>query len=908
MKIRTNTQAGSTLVVTISVVAALLVLLGTAVEYTSQISRNTQRSRKTAAAMEIADGHLEALFTSWRNIYRTAFTTYTTSYQGSGGTDYSLLPTNYFYTTCSTCNPLYSGNTGPLPSPIPFMSPSGTPSPIPLPPSSLFPTEPNYTVDQYRIQAVNPMIELDANGNAIDVNGAALSKSAIAPSGNGPNDWQYSYFYLASVDVTVPTLRGNVTAKVRRVFEKKFDNPWTYAMFYVDDLELHPTSAFTLSGPIHTNGNLYIGTSNFSAAPPSWPSNPTSGRIGYGSEYINGYAPNDGQHTATPTAPNFAKSDPSLAISDMPPSQVSPYLPFGWNLSLSTASGSGANNDSYHELIERPSFETDPIAGIRYYTQRPYVVDTQDVLTGNPGTPGASCRILINEHYWKFANAADRIAPGPYTSSDIGKVAYETAGVTHPSVANYGTYWRLTGVTGTSPNATPTWTIIPERTSFAFANTSARTGASYTSNDIGKIAYQYDTDTYWRIGSVAPSASWAAVPMIPPSWGSIAQWTFSSAALRKAAGSYGASDVNRIAYQSDDGSFWRLTGHTVSGSLKYPVWESALQVDKVTVYTWAANGSGTLVATPHVTSGTTSTGVKNADAFYDKVMSALSTSEVLYDNREGGLVRVTSLDVNAFSDMARPATSWLANFSGVLYIADFGGRTLQPSGTVLPGNPISMTLLGSSGNTSESSVVRRAIRLRNGATLLAKLTIVSDNPIYIQGNFNTGVNPPSNSGTYTSPTGTGYTRWASAVIGDAISVLSNNWNDNNSNKSRPQRIATNTTINAALVGGIVPSGSGSGNSYSGGGENFVRFLEDWGSDKTFCYYGSMVQLYKSQQATGTWTGSGNQYSAPLLKWFWDVNFSYDAKGTAPADPHWGSPPGNLQIAAYLQQQRWYQVY
>ena len=49
--------------VTISVVAGLLVLLAVAVQYTTQVSRNTQRSRKTALAMEIADGHLEALFT-----------------------------------------------------------------------------------------------------------------------------------------------------------------------------------------------------------------------------------------------------------------------------------------------------------------------------------------------------------------------------------------------------------------------------------------------------------------------------------------------------------------------------------------------------------------------------------------------------------------------------------------------------------------------------------------------------------------------------------------------------------------------------------------------------------------------------------------------------------------------------
>ncbi len=47
------------------------------------------------------------------------------------------------------------------------------------------------------------------------------------------------------------------------MFEKKFDNPWTYAIFFNDDLKLQPASVITVNGPIHTNSNLYIGTNNF---------------------------------------------------------------------------------------------------------------------------------------------------------------------------------------------------------------------------------------------------------------------------------------------------------------------------------------------------------------------------------------------------------------------------------------------------------------------------------------------------------------------------------------------------------------------------------------------------------------------------------------------------------------------
>jgi Tfp pilus assembly protein PilX len=72
-------QSGNGLVVVISVVATILAILGAAVSYTGHISRISQRSRRTALAMEIADGHLEYLFTNWRNIYRKTWTTYNTN-------------------------------------------------------------------------------------------------------------------------------------------------------------------------------------------------------------------------------------------------------------------------------------------------------------------------------------------------------------------------------------------------------------------------------------------------------------------------------------------------------------------------------------------------------------------------------------------------------------------------------------------------------------------------------------------------------------------------------------------------------------------------------------------------------------------------------------------------------------
>src|SRR4051812_35854120 len=145
-------EKASTLVVTIAVVATVLVLLAVTVDYTSHISRVAQRSRKSAVAVEIADGHLEMLFSSWRNVYRGTWTT-ASAYWGG---DLAMLGGNYFFTS------MY--NPGPAPTPVPNMNPPAIPPTIPTP--APFSSD-TYTLTQYRIQGVDPMINLDNNGNAL---------------------------------------------------------------------------------------------------------------------------------------------------------------------------------------------------------------------------------------------------------------------------------------------------------------------------------------------------------------------------------------------------------------------------------------------------------------------------------------------------------------------------------------------------------------------------------------------------------------------------------------------------------------------------------------------------------------------------------------------------------------------
>lgn len=272
------------------------------------------------------------------------------------------------------------------------------------------------------------------------------------------------------------------------------------------------------------------------------------------------------------------------------------------------------------------------------------------------------------------------------------------------------------------------------------------------------------------------------------------------------------------------------------------------------------------------TTVTGSTGSNNDQKLYNAIMSALTTNQSIQDNREAASVRLTTLDVGSIvTSLNNPSTSSnyidSSRWNGIIYVID----------------------------TSASSSTHRGIRLKNGKVLPTNgITVASANPVYIQGDYNTGTGivpsnllPPFNDPT--TPQSAGYTRPPSSVVADAVNILSNNWNDSNAQSGDPlsDRVATNTTVNTAIISGIVPSSpvGGDGN-YSGGAENFPRFLEGW-SNIRFTYYGSMVELYNSRQAIGEWTMT-NVYDAPVRQWYFDNNFK-----TKP-------PPGSLMLYSYIK--------
>jgi hypothetical protein len=132
----------------------------------------------------------------------------------------------------------------------------------------------------------------------------------------------------------------------------------------------------------------------------------------------------------------------------------------------------------------------------------------------------------------------------------------------------------------------------------------------------------------------------------------------------------------------------------------------------------------------------------------------------------------------------------------------------------------------------------------------------------------------------------GYTRAPCSILADAVHITSAGWTGAG---GAPDATA-NTTVNAAIVSGIVPTSPvGGDGKYSGGAENFPRFLEDWGSNgRMFTYYGSMVELFQSNQSVGRWTNDSSVYSPPNRQWFFDTNFKIKP------------PPGSLMIHSYIK--------
>jgi len=211
--------------------------------------------------------------------------------------------------------------------------------------------------------------------------------------------------------------------------------------------------------------------------------------------------------------------------------------------------------------------------------------------------------------------------------------------------------------------------------------------------------------------------------------------------------------------------------------------------------------------------------------------------EAFWESREQRYVDVLDIDIGRLFDWTGADPDLITNILYVTFVNVGQGR--DPSGD--GGFPV--------------------VRLVNGGALEGPLTVATDRPLYVQGDYNVGSWHPA------------------ALVGDAISLLSNNWNDgDHGNPVIVKPDAANTTFYAAILAGHsatpcdheeVGCPGGYTDFYGGGIENYPRFLERW-SNLTLKYVGALVSIHVSQHAVGTW--SGRPYSPPRRDWSFETRF------------------------------------
>jgi hypothetical protein len=154
------------------------------------------------------------------------------------------------------------------------------------------------------------------------------------------------------------------------------------------------------------------------------------------------------------------------------------------------------------------------------------------------------------------------------------------------------------------------------------------------------------------------------------------------------------------------------------------------------------------------------------------------------------------------------------------------------------------------------------------------MSLATNQMMYVEGHYNS--DGDFNTGSPTSPDDPsnfakeGHEAPA-ALIADSLTFLSEDWDDEDSNESISNRRATHTEVSAAVLTGNVPSGETGSNRYSGGVENFPRFLETW-SSRDLRIRGSMVALFESEVGTRAW-GYGDVYGAPRRQWGFHEKFA-----------------------------------
>ncbi len=262
----------------------------------------------------------------------------------------------------------------------------------------------------------------------------------------------------------------------------------------------------------------------------------------------------------------------------------------------------------------------------------------------------------------------------------------------------------------------------------------------------------------------------------------------------------------------------------------------------------------------------------------------------------GGLP-LTAVEQNALGTSTLGIYNLESNLSGTNLVTgaahvfvknpNCGAAAVQPS-------PIYVYQHNQEARENPPVFFRRALKLEYGSTLNlgtgcygaapnppCGLTIAAENPVYIQGEYNDG---GVNTGTWTG------TNVAASVMSDAVTFLSDGWNDVNSfispydPNSRP---GVTTSYRLGIISGKgipfpQPAGTAADYGTDGGLHNFLRYIETWGG--TLYYKGSLVSFFFNRADTGLYKCCTTVYNPPTRGYNFDAEFSQGPQWLPPRTP------------------------
>jgi hypothetical protein len=252
-----------------------------------------------------------------------------------------------------------------------------------------------------------------------------------------------------------------------------------------------------------------------------------------------------------------------------------------------------------------------------------------------------------------------------------------------------------------------------------------------------------------------------------------------------------------------------------------------------------------------------------------------------------------------------PNSSYTAMFNALNSASPAAKATLGPQAFSLP------TLTPTQGQKNGVLFFRRALRLVNGklgnlpplssanctysslSSNYGGFTLAAENPIYVLGDYNADTSLGSGNQFNDALS---RCHVPAAVIGDAVTVLSNSWSDTWTSTSWTSsgdgqsftnnlsgRAPSNTSYRMAVIAGknvsfAHPSGwpvdLASTTGTDGGVHNFLRLLENWTSGTMLNYKGSLISFWYSVQATSIFKCCGGFFGGTVYN-FPSRNDSFD---------------------------------